>query len=76
MKELLNIENCTDYLKGMYFENIQYSGEQDNCLYFSAIDEDDTFKFIEFQPIKYDRICVSVKTPKESNWIILEILED
>lgn len=72
----LTIENATQYLENMYFTDIKFSGEQDNCLYFSAIDEDDLFKFIEFEPIENEQICVSLREPKEDKWIILEILKD
>jgi hypothetical protein len=76
MTQLLTIENATQYLENNDFTNIQFSGENNNCLYFSAIDEDDTFKFIEFDPAYEDRIIVSVRDRKEDSWIILEILED
>jgi hypothetical protein len=58
----------------MDFTYIQFSHDKDDCLYFTGKDENNHIKLIEFQPIEYDRICVSVK--ENEKWIILEILED
>ncbi|MED3562288.1 hypothetical protein [Bacillus xiapuensis] len=72
----LNVKNCTDYLVSMDFENIQFKGEQNKCLYFSAIDEDYKRKNIEFDPLfNKEGIVVSVEG-KHGGWIILDVLKD
>jgi hypothetical protein len=75
MNNLLTVENATQYLENMYFTEIKFTEQIGENLYFSAIDEDDIRKEIEFQPItRNENVICSVK--EDERWIILEILED
>lgn len=70
----LNIENCKDYLDGMYFKDIRFNGQKEGSMCFLAIDEDDQEKEIKFQPMEDGKVCVSVK--EDEQWSILKVLED
>jgi hypothetical protein len=77
MNQSLTIKNAMDYLESMDFENIQFTGEENGCLYFNAyhVDDEETKEEIEFDPNEYEnRVIVSVKVNNE--WKIYEILED
>jgi hypothetical protein len=58
----------------MSFTNVLFANQENESLYFFATDENDNRTEAVFQPIEYDRICVSVL--ENEKWIILEILED
>ena len=71
MTNLLTVENAVQYLENMEFTQIQFSGENNDCLYFMATDEENNLKFVEFEALD-DQIIVSTSNRPTGEWTIFE----
>jgi uncharacterized protein (DUF169 family) len=73
---MLTVENCIDYLRNNYFTDIHFTGEENGCLYFTAIDEDDIQKEVCFEYGDLETVIVSVRENKNQPFYILEKLTE
>jgi hypothetical protein len=75
---MLTIENCIDYLSNNYFTDIRFTGEDQNgCLYFTTIDEDDTQKEVCFEyGDNLETVIVSMRESKDEPFYVFEKLTE